>query len=85
MSLSIEDVNKITNLKNVINEAPPKSRDYLDDLMLGKRPSRPIPESKSVVNPTIDNQNVSLSSNGPMRLDAKFEKWDGNLLTWTPH
>ncbi|KHJ31294.1 putative eka-like protein [Erysiphe necator] len=80
MSLSMEDLNKISNLRNAINEAPPEAQNYLNDLMLGKRPSTPIPEGKPVVDPTISNQNVSLPSNGPMRLDAKLEKWDGKSV-----
>lgn len=85
INLSIEDINKVTNLLNALKNAPPETQQFLNDLMEGKNPStefRPITDTP--INPA-PKQTISPLPTEPIRLDAKFEKWDGNSLTWMPH
>lgn len=85
ISLFVEDVNKITHLLNVLKKTSTEARKHPNDLIFGIQPQLPSVENKPGVNPITDAHNIPISVNHPMILDAEFEKWDKNILTWTPH
>ncbi|KAI1002145.1 hypothetical protein K3495_g6057, partial [Podosphaera aphanis] len=86
-TLSPKDVEMLTNLVTALNNAAPETSTYLRRLMKGKDPM--IPESSgnqsSSRNFVSSPDDKNFSTEGVIKRDAKFEKWDGESLSWTPH
>ncbi|KAI0994649.1 hypothetical protein K3495_g13532 [Podosphaera aphanis] len=70
--LSPEEISQLSQIAQVIANAPSGTKQYLEQL-INKKTTAPV-----------DSTHGKLLQ-GVMKKDAKFERWDGKPESWTPH
>ncbi|KAI0990997.1 hypothetical protein K3495_g17190, partial [Podosphaera aphanis] len=84
---SPKDLEMLSNLITALKNSTPEITSYLDNLMKGKNPTAPESSRNQNASGNIDSfpGDRNPSMDGVIKRDAKFEKWDGESLSWTPH
>ncbi|KAI6247691.1 hypothetical protein HI914_04253 [Erysiphe necator] len=68
-------------ITNAIENAPPEVQKYLLEVLEGQKPKLPqVPAGTAT-----QRSESTFSPEETIKRDAKFEKWDGKSLSWTPH
>lgn len=68
-------------ITNAIENAPPEVQKYLLEILEGQ--TTKLPEVPAATGPKRSES--TLFPEETIKRDAKFEKWDGKSLSWTPH
>lgn len=85
--LTTDDINKLLSIVAALKDAPPEAQGYVKDILEGKQ-IRAQEANRGKHGDASRYSNFNDSSSAPrdiMKMDAKFEKWDGKSLSWTPH